>query len=120
EVRVAGRAAHLDPAHAVARVDLGLDRGVVRRLEEARPAGSRVELGVRAEQLGAAGAAAEDAVLLDEVEVAGPRRLGRRAAQDRVAVGVQLLPPLLVGLTNLLHTDQSRSPAIRIARGTVP
>src|SRR5205085_8215701 len=72
EVRVARRAANLDAPHAVALVHLGLDRVLVHRLEEARPAGAGVELRIRAEELGAAGAAAEDAVLLDEVEVAGP------------------------------------------------
>ena len=59
------------------------------------------------EKLGAARAAAEDAVLLDEVEVAGPGRLGRGAAEDRVALGIELLLPLLVCLSDLFHVDQS-------------
>src|SRR6185436_13258267 len=113
EMRVAGGAAHLDPAHAVAVVDLGLDRILLRRLEEAGPAGAGVELRVRAEELRPARAAAEHAVLLDEVEVARPGRLGGRAAKDRVAVRVELLPPLLVCLANFLHAYWSTEAWIR-------
>src|SRR5262249_33436079 len=115
EVRVAGGAADLDPPHAVARVDLGLDRVLPGGLEEARPAGAGVELRVGAEQLGAARTAPEDAVLLHAVEAARRGRLGRSAAKNRVAVGIALLPPLLVGLTDLLHAVQSRSRPIRYA-----
>src|SRR4051794_14877416 len=104
EVRVAGRAAHLDPAHPVGLVDLDLDRVLLGRLEEARPPGAGVELGLRAEELGAARPALEDAVLLHVVQVARPGRLGGRAPEDRVAVGVELLPPLLVCLADLFHT----------------
>src|SRR5436305_9460248 len=60
EVGVAGRAAGLDPAHAVARVDVLVDRVPGRRREEARPAGARLELGLAREQLGTAGGAAVD------------------------------------------------------------
>src|SRR5262245_17254643 len=38
EVGLAGGAADLDPPHAVAQVELRLDRVLARRLEEARPA----------------------------------------------------------------------------------
>src|SRR4029078_13197414 len=67
----------------------------------------------RAKELRAAGTAAENAVLLDEVQVARPGRLGGRQSEDRVAVGVELLPPLLVCLANLLHALQSRTGANR-------
>src|SRR6266508_5040132 len=69
EMRVTGGAADFDPAHPVAVVHLGLDRVLLGRLEEARPARARVELGLGAEELGTACATAEDAVLLHVVQI---------------------------------------------------
>src|SRR5689334_10784722 len=58
EVGVARPAADLDPPHPVRVVLLQLDRVLGDRLEEARPARPRLELGMRAEQLRSARAAA--------------------------------------------------------------
>ena len=61
EVTAAGGAHDLGPGHPVARVRLGHDAVERRRLEEARPARARVELRLRAEELGATARAAVDA-----------------------------------------------------------
>src|SRR5205085_7236179 len=102
QVRVAGRAAGLDPAHAVARVDLLLDRALRRGREEARPPGARLELRLAREQLGAAGGAAVDAVAVRRQQLAAPGRLGRAAAEHVVALRRELPAPLLFGLTDAL------------------
>src|SRR4051812_9496559 len=54
QVRVAGGTQRLLADHAVGDVALDVDRVVRYRLEEARPPRSRLELRVRAEQLGPA------------------------------------------------------------------
>src|SRR5581483_5459306 len=64
EMAAAAAAQHLGADHAVAVVLDQLDVGVRGRLVEARPAGAGLELGVRAEELGAAARAAVRAVLL--------------------------------------------------------
>src|SRR5579862_8455025 len=94
EMGVAGRAAHLDPTHAVRVVLLELDGTLECGLVEARPAGARVVLRLRAEQLRPAGAAAVDAVAVVDQQLSRPGRLGGRLAQDRVAVGVERCFPL--------------------------
>src|SRR5688572_19917897 len=101
-MRVAPRALDLDAAHPMRCVHLELDRVLGNRLEEARPAGTRLELRVRPEQLGTARAAAEQAVCVDVQELTGEGTLRRGAAQDRVALGIELSPPLVVGLPHLL------------------
>ena len=60
------------------------------RVGEARPAGARLELGVRAEQLGAAAGAAVDAVVLDVDVLPGERPLGALLAHHVVLLGGQL------------------------------
>src|SRR5436305_816282 len=87
----ARRAASLDQRDV--RVLLGLI--------EARPAGTGLELRVRAEQLGAAARAAVDAVLLVVHVAAREWRLGALASQHLVLLRCQLLAPLLVGLIDL-------------------
>ena len=62
QVAAAALADDLGALHEEAVVGPGLDRLVVHRVEEARPAGAGVELGVRVEQLRAAALAAVDAV----------------------------------------------------------
>src|ERR1700751_2511187 len=54
EMRVAGRAAHLGAPHEERAVVVLVDRVGGERLEEPRPAGARVELGLRREQRRAA------------------------------------------------------------------
>src|SRR5205807_4026221 len=85
EVRVAARTADLDPAHAVAVV--GEIRHVVgiERLEEARPAGARVELRIRREQRQTAQPAHVRARLLVVEEQAAERPLGA-LVEDHVAL----------------------------------
>src|SRR5437588_683216 len=64
QVRLARRAEDLGAAHEQAVVGLGIHRVVLGRRREAGPAGARVELGLRGEQLGAAGRAPIHARLL--------------------------------------------------------
>ena len=103
EVAAAALADDLGAAHEEAVVGPGLDRVVVHRVEEARPAGAGVELGVGAEQLCAAAATAVDAVLLVVPVGAGERALGALLAEDLVLLGRELRPPLRLGLLDLLH-----------------
>src|SRR4051794_28562690 len=51
EVAAARGAGDLGAGHPVGRVDVGVDALEIHRLDEARPAGARVELGVGPEQL---------------------------------------------------------------------
>src|SRR5207237_8295712 len=74
---------------------LGVDR-----LVEARPASTGFELGVRAEQLGAAGGAGVGAVSLGVDVLAGERPLGPLPSQDVVLLGRQLGAPLSIGFPN--------------------
>src|ERR1700694_982592 len=76
EVRAAVAAANLGTHHAVAVVGAQLDALGDGRLREARPTGARLELGVRAEQLVAAGRTAVHPVLLGVRVLAAERRLG--------------------------------------------
>src|SRR5690606_28683285 len=64
---------------------------------EARPAAARVVLGVRFKQRAATGHAAVLARLLVVPVFAGERRLGGRAAADRVLLVGQLFPPFSIG-----------------------
>src|SRR6266508_2071007 len=98
-MRPAAPAADLGAVHAVAVV--------VHQLGEARPAGARFELGVGAEQLGAAGRAAVHAVVLGENVPAAERRLGPGLAQDLVPLSRELLPPLPLRPGDLGHLSAS-------------
>src|SRR5262249_4793294 len=73
EVRLATCAVHLGATHEEAPILLGLDLVVGDGFEEARPAGAGVELGVRAEQVGAAGGAAVGPGLVVVPVLAGER-----------------------------------------------
>ena len=95
EMPTAAAADDLGAAHEEAVVGPQLDGLGDGGLGEARPAGAGLELGVRAEQVGAAsGAAVAAAVLVVDV-LAGERRLGALAAQDLVLLRRELLAPLL-------------------------
>src|SRR4051812_12980943 len=103
QVGVTDGAPHLGADHAVAAVfqePYGVRAGGV---VERRPAAVRLELGLRAEQLVAAGSAAvnTDPVLLEER--AGPRPLRAGLAEDGVLLGGELGAPLLVGLLHLVR-----------------
>src|SRR4029077_7574226 len=78
-----------------------LDRRGDCGLVEARPAGARVELGVRAEQPGATAGAPVEAVLVVADVRTGERHLGVRLTQHAVLQWGQFLAPLLVGLGDL-------------------
>src|SRR4051794_26229158 len=101
EVAVAGAAEHLGPHHAVAAILAQDDVVGGARLPERRPAAVRVELGLRPEQLRAAGPAAVDADGLGVDVLPGPRPPGAGLAQDRVLLRGKLRAPLLVGLGDL-------------------
>src|SRR5438067_10537580 len=89
---------HPDRSHPVARVALGGDGAAVGRAREPRPAGAAVELGLGAEELGAAAGAEEAAGLVVVPERAGEGALGALLTENAVLLGRQLAAPLLVGL----------------------
>src|SRR5215475_4866387 len=101
KVAAAGAAHDLGTPHEQAVVRPQLDRLGDRGLVEARPAGARVELGVRAEQPGATAGAPVEAVLVVAHVRTGERHLGVRLTQHAVLQWGQFLAPLLVGLGDL-------------------
>ena len=90
EVAVAARAQDLDAHHAVAAIRLGRDVLVGDRLEEARPAGARIELGVRREQRQPAADARVDAAALVVEQRAAERPLGAVRARHGELLGREL------------------------------
>src|SRR4029077_19530087 len=101
KVAAAAAAHDLGAPHEKAVVRAQLDRLGDRGLVEARPAGARVELGVRAEQPGAtAGAPVEAVPVVAEIR-AGERHLGVRLTQHVVLQWSQFAAPLLVRLGDL-------------------
>src|SRR5690606_25821295 len=96
EVRAAGGAAHLDPAHAEGGVLEQLDRVVVRRGVERGPAAAGVELGLGGEELRPAAAARVGARLADLLVLAAAGTLGRAVTQHLIGGGVQTLAPFEV------------------------
>src|SRR5688572_33253036 len=95
---VAAGAGDLGAHHAVTRVGylghaVGLDR-----LEEAGPAGARLELLAGAEQLQAASRARVNAGVVVVPELAGAGPLGPLLAQDAVLLGREAPAPLRVAL----------------------
>src|ERR1700735_1882552 len=88
-------------AHEGAVVLPQLDRLGDGGLGEARPAGARVELGVRAEQLAAAAGAPGEAIGVVVDVLTGERPLGVGLAQHAVLHRGQLLAPLLGRLGDL-------------------
>ena len=74
-------------------------------LEEARPAGARLELRVGREQRRAAAHAHVGAVVVAVPVLAGERPLGAGLAGDLVLLGRQPLTPLVVGLRELVFGD---------------
>src|SRR5271154_6392418 len=91
-------AANLRANHAVTAVGAQLDVLRDRGLGEARPARARLELGVRAEEMVAAGGAAVGPISLGERVLPGEWGLGATAAQYLVLLRRKLLAPLLLGL----------------------
>src|SRR5581483_11360681 len=98
EVRGAAAAQHFVAHHAIARVALDLDVVFVNGLRKARPAGARIELGVRAEQLQSTADADVLALLVIVPVLAGESALGAVVAGDFVLLRRQFLPPLFLGL----------------------
>src|SRR5262249_4178867 len=96
----------LGAPHEQAVVRPQLDRVGDGGLVEAGPPGARVELGIRAEQLGAAAGAPVEAVLVVVDVLTGERPLSVRLTQDAVLQRGQLLAPLLVRLGDLAGGDR--------------
>src|SRR5262249_57029821 len=101
KVAAAAAAHDLGTPHDQAVVRPQLDRLGDRGLVEARPAGARVELGVRAEQPGATAGAPVEAVLAGAHVRTGERHLRVRLTQHAVLQWGQFLAPLLVRLGDL-------------------
>jgi hypothetical protein len=80
-----------------------LDRVVVGRHVERRPAAMRVELVVAAKQLGVAGAAAVHADRLGVGVLTNIRGFSGGLAQHRILGRRQLSAPFIVGLLDLIH-----------------
>src|SRR5438270_7530509 len=109
QVAAAAAADDLGAGHPVARVGVGLDRFGEGRLGEARPPGARLELGVGAEQVGAAARAPVHPGVLAVDVLAGEGGLGALLAQDLVLLGRELLAPLVIAPGDLLgHTADAR------------
>src|SRR5438105_7738360 len=105
-MRAASLARHLGSAHPIAEVVVEIHGAAGRRVPEAGPARSRLELGVRAEQLRPASRASVDAR-----SVLVPVRAGECALRPLLPKHVELLgtepgPPFLVGLGNLVLVVQ--------------
>src|SRR5438034_4627613 len=101
------RAGDLRSRHAVARIDLGDDARERRRLDEARPPGSRVELRLGLKQLAAATRAPVDPGCVLVPVRTGERTLRSLATQDLVLLGREALAPLLVAQLCLRNHDPS-------------
>ncbi len=97
QVAVAAGAQDFDPQHPVAAIGVRRHVLVGHRLEEARPAGARVELRVRGKERQAAADARVDAVPLVVEQRAAERPLGPMRARNLELLGRQLLPPLGLG-----------------------
>src|SRR3954451_21097957 len=110
EVAAAAPADDLRAGHPVRDVAPGLHRLGHRGLGERRPAGPRLELRVRREQLRAAAGAAVHAVVVTVPVLAGERTLRPGLPEYGVLLTRELLSPLRVGLRDLsLHdSDCSR------------
>src|SRR5262245_21119696 len=106
EVSFTAGAAHLRPGHEVGAVFVLADGGTGRRLVEARPARTGLELGGGGEQRLAAAHAAEGAGALFPIEWRGARRLGAVLAGDVVLLGGQLAAPLGIRLDDFVGSDR--------------
>src|SRR5689334_1499263 len=96
-------AANFCPHHPVRGVGVNLDRLGGGGLVEARPAGTGLELRVRAEERRSAPGTVVHAVVLHVPVPAGERPLSPLAAKDLVLLRRQLLAPLGVGLLDLVR-----------------
>jgi hypothetical protein len=102
QMRTAGAAVDFGSPHKPAGIGLGLDRLAGERLKEARPSRPGIELGVRAEQGGAAANADIDTVLSFVYIFAGKWALSAMLARHMILFGGELLGPLLLGFLYLL------------------
>src|SRR5947209_18184860 len=82
--------------HPVAGIIVELDVLSIGRLRKARPAGTGIELRVRAKKLRVASSAAIDPVIVAMYILARERPLGTLTAQYLVLLGGELLSPLLL------------------------
>ena len=91
KMRTARRAQCFGADHAVGTVDLGGDRVVGHRIEEARPSRAAVELRVAAEELGVAHDAVVGAVVVAVPVLAGEGSFGGAALGHLELLGAQAL-----------------------------
>src|SRR6266545_1071692 len=103
QVRVADVADDLGALHSHRGVALLAYVGGIERLEVARPAATRIELGIRREQRRAAANAAIDAGLVMVNVCAAAGRLRSRMTCHLVLQRIELPPPLGVGLGYFGH-----------------
>jgi HAMP domain-containing protein len=99
--REVARAAHFRADHAVGAVLDHLHRAG-EGFGEARPAGARFEFGVAGEERISTAGTAIGAVVLDVEVRSAKRSLSPVLAKDRVLLGREPLPPLFVGLGEVL------------------
>src|SRR5262245_55316833 len=96
EMAAAGGAVDLRAGHEERAIRLRGDGRGIRRVGEARPAGARVELGARIEELRAAPGTAVHAFAVLVPILAGEGSLGALLAEDVVLLGGQSLSPSLI------------------------
>src|SRR5438128_11321013 len=106
QVRAAAATGHFNAHHPVARVGVELDVLAVGGLGEARPAGSRVELGIRAKQLVPTRRAHVHAAVLRVHIPTGERTFGALLAEHGELLGREPAPPLVVA--DLFHRSLLR------------
>ena len=103
EVAVTCSATNFNSCHAVADITV-LSNGIkVGGLHKARPARSRIELGVAREEQRSASGAMILAGRLVAIIFAGERRLGAALTQYTVLLGRQASLPFRVGQFDLFH-----------------
>src|SRR5450759_47672 len=118
-MRIALRTARLGASHAIAGVGVLTDVVAVGGGIEARPSGSRIKLGFRTKkQIAAADAVVRPVVVLVPV-LAGEGALGAAGAGHLILLGSKLLPPLGLGLRDLVAEFFSHvvSPQMRCGAG---
>ena len=105
QMRVAPRALHFRPPHAVAVVGLHLDVFIFRRIPEARPACAGFKLLLRMKEISAATNAAEHSILMDVPILAGESALGAAMPRHLVLLRREDRLPFRIRFYDFFHAQ---------------